>query len=86
MEIMRVSAKTDVKKLAGALATIIKESRNVKIQVIGAGALKQAIKAIVVARGMLIPVGIDIVMIPSFRMSISEGKEITTIEIDLSLR
>lgn len=66
MEILKVSSKSNPNKVAGAVANIIKNKQELEIQTIGAGALNQAIKSIVIARGYLVPVGIDILCIPSF--------------------
>lgn len=66
MEILKVSSKSNSSNVAGALANIIKENSRVEVQVIGAGALNQLVKAIIICRGFLAPLGINIVCIPSF--------------------
>ena len=73
MEILKVSSKTEVKSLAGAIAGIVRTDDDLEVQAIGAGAVNQAIKAIATARGFLAPGGIDIVCTPSF-----DETEITT--------
>ena len=67
IEMIKVATNSSPSKVAGSLATIIREQKVVEIQTIGAGALNQAIKAIAIARGFLVSSGIDIVVIPSFR-------------------
>ncbi len=52
--------------VAGAIAGAIRTSGAVFIQVVGAGALNQATKASVIARGILSISGLDIVVTPSF--------------------
>ena len=66
MEIIKVSSKSNCNSVAGALANIIKEKNQVEVQTIGAGALNQLIKSIIICRGFLAPSGINIVCIPSF--------------------
>ena len=51
------------------------------ISTVGAGSLNQAIKAIAIARGFLIPSGIDIYIIPSFKDIMIGDKEKTAIKI-----
>ena len=66
MEILKVSSKSNPNSVAGAIAGLVKESNKVEIQVVGAGALNQAIKAIAIARGFVAPSGVDLVCIPAF--------------------
>ena len=62
---LKVSSKSNPNSIAGAIAGMIKKSK-IEIQVIGAGALNQAIKAIAIARGFVVPSGIDLICIPAF--------------------
>ena len=66
MNIIKVSSKSKPNNVAGALANIVKECREVEVQIVGAGALNQLIKAIIICRGYLAPLGIEVVCIPSF--------------------
>ena len=66
MEIIKVSSKSNPNSVAGALANIIKEKKHVEVQVIGAGALNQLIKSIIICRGFLAPLGINLSCVPSF--------------------
>ncbi|MDY6825652.1 MAG: stage V sporulation protein S [Bacillota bacterium] len=66
MEILKVSAHSRAKALAGALAAVIRTDGAVELQAIGAGAVNQAIKAIAIARGYVAPNGLDLVTVPSF--------------------
>jgi stage V sporulation protein S len=63
---MRVSTGSDVRALAGAIAGCIRRAGSVRLELIGAGALNQAVKAAIVAREMTGPEGFDVVMTPSF--------------------
>jgi stage V sporulation protein S len=66
MDILKVSAKSSPNAVAGAIAGILREQRHVCVQVIGAGALNQAVKAVAIARAFVEPDGIDPVCVPSF--------------------
>ena len=66
MEIIKVSSKSNPNKVAGAIASIYRNNKELEIQTIGAGALNQAIKAIAIARGFVAPSGDNLVVIPSF--------------------
>ncbi|MEK7275176.1 MAG: stage V sporulation protein S [Candidatus Desantisbacteria bacterium] len=81
METLKVSSNSKPNAVAGALAGVIREKGRADIQVIGAGALNQAIKAIAIARGFLAPSGIELVCIPAFADIIVDGNEKTAIKL-----
>ena len=56
------------------------------IQVIGAAALNQAIKAVAIARGYIIPTGKELICIPSFHDLTVDDKIITAIRLVIELR
>ena len=60
MDFLKVSSKSSPASVAGAIAGMVKDGVPVNLQAVGAGAVNQAVKAIAIARGFLIPVGIDI--------------------------
>ncbi|RJQ10956.1 MAG: stage V sporulation protein S [Bacillota bacterium] len=66
MDVLRVSAQSKPKSVAGALAAVLREKGNVEVQAVGAGAVNQAVKGIAIARGYVAPNGIDLVCIPAF--------------------
>lgn len=78
-EVLKIAAKSEPKAVAGALATVIRNSKGVELQAIGAGAVNQAVKAIIISRGYLSPNGIDIVFAPSFANVTIDGEERTAI-------
>ncbi len=86
MEILKVASKSNPNSVAGALAGVLRESGGAEIQVIGAGALNQAIKAIAIARGFVAPSGIDLVCIPAFTDIEIEGEERTAIKLTVESR
>ncbi len=51
-----------------------------EVQAVGAGAVNQAIKAIVITRGFVAPNGIDLVVIPAFSEISIDGEERTAIK------
>lgn len=86
MEVLKVSTKSNPNSVAGALAAIIKERNTVEIQVVGAGAINQAVKAIAIARGFVAPSGKDIVCIPAFTDIEIDGEERTAIKLIIQPR
>ena len=85
MEIMKVSRQSNANLVAGALATLIREKKEVAMVVIGAGALNQAMKAVAIARGFIVPTGFDLVVVPSFKELIVEEKERTALNLLVKL-
>lgn len=79
MEVLKVSAQSNPKSVAGALAAVLRERGSAEVQAVGAGAVNQAIKAIAVARGFVAPNGIDLVTIPAFAEISIDGEERTAI-------
>lgn len=72
--------------MAGAIAGILREKSVVCVQVIGAGALNQAVKAIAIARSFVSEDGIDPVCIPSFHDVEIAGESRTAIRLQIEHR
>ena len=71
--LLKVSSKSSPANVAGAIAGLIKDGKEVEIQSVGAAAVNQAIKSVAISRGFLSPVGIEISVIPAFAtISINE--------------
>ena len=81
MEVLRVSAKSIPKSVAGAIAAVVRDSGRVEVQAVGAGAVNQAMKAVAIARGFVAPNGIDLVAVPGFSEITINGEERTAIKI-----
>lgn len=81
MDYLKVSSKSSPASVAGAIAGLVKDEIPVNIQCVGAGAVNQAIKAIAIARGFLIPTGIDISCAPTFSDIEIAGESRTAIRI-----
>lgn len=79
MEVLKVSAQSKPKSVAGALAAVLREKGSAEVQAVGAGAVNQAVKAIAIARGYVAPNGIDLVSIPAFAEITIENEERTAI-------
>ncbi len=81
MEILKVSSKSNPNSIAGAIANVLRGENTVEIQAVGAGALNQAIKGRITARGFVAPSGKNIYCIPAFSMALIEGEERTAIRL-----
>ncbi len=81
IELIKVSKNSNVNAVAGSIANIMREQERLYIQVVGAGSLNQAIKALAIARGYLTPSGIEIYMYPSFKEVTIEKTVKTAIRI-----
>lgn len=86
MEVLKVSANSSPKSVAGALAAVVRQSGTVELQAVGAGAVNQAVKAIAITRGYVAPNGIDLVSIPSFVEIRIDGEERTAIKFVIEPR
>ena len=86
MEILKVSAKSSPNSVAGAIAGIIRDNGSVEIQVVGAGATNQAVKATAIARGFLAPMGIDVIIVPAFVNVEIDGENRTAMKLIIENR
>ena len=86
MEVLKVSSKSNPNACAGALAGVLRQDGAVEVQVVGAGALNQAIKAVAIARGFVAPSGVDLVCIPTFADIEIDGESRTAIRLLLEDR
>ena len=88
MATLKVSGKTQIQKLAGAIAGNIRQEGSAQISLVGASALNQAIKACIVARRFL--KDDDIAVQPEFirqnfaEEASEEGREVTTIRLHIN--
>ncbi len=81
MDVLKVSSKSNPNSVAGAVAGVVREKGTVEVQVVGAGALNQVIKAIAIARGFVAPGGLDLICIPAFADITINGEERTAIRL-----
>lgn len=81
MEQLKVSTRSSPNSVAGAMAGVVRAHGAVEVQVVGAGALNQAIKAVAIARGYVRRSEIDLVCIPSFADITIDGEQRTAIRL-----
>jgi stage V sporulation protein S len=80
-EMLKVSSKSNPNSVAGAMAGVVREAGIVEVQVVGAGALNQAIKALAIARGYVAAAGIDLVCVPNFADIEIDGERRTAMRL-----
>jgi stage V sporulation protein S len=66
MDIIKVKAISRTAAVAGAIAGVMREKKHAEVQAIGAGAVNQAVKALVLAKNFLVQDGMDIIFVPEF--------------------
>ena len=66
MTIIKVSATSRTSAVAGAIAGVVREHHRAEVQAIGAGAVNQAVKALILATGYLRQDGIQVFFVPEF--------------------
>lgn len=86
MEMIKVSANSRTSAVAGAIAGVVREYKRAEVQAIGAGAVNQAVKALVLATGYLKNDGINVVCIPEFADVTIDDKVRTAIKLVVELR
>lgn len=83
---LRVAAGSSPSAVAGAIAGSMREHGDCELQAIGAGAVNQAVKAVAIARGFMVPGGADLTMIPAFSDIEVNGEERTSIRLLIGFR
>lgn len=86
MDIIKVSGNSRTSAVAGAIAGVFRENKRAEIQAIGAGAVNQAVKALVLAKGYLAEDGYEVIFTPEFTDVDIEGKVRTAIKITVEER
>jgi stage V sporulation protein S len=81
MDVIKVKANSRTAAVAGAIAGVVREHHRAEVQAIGAGAVNQSVKALVLATGYLAEDGIAIVSVPQFVDVEIDGKVRTAIKI-----
>ena len=81
MTIIKVSARSRTAAVAGAIAGVMRDYNRAEVQAIGAGAVNQAVKAIIIAKGYLAEEGVEIACIPSFVDVIINDQERTAVRL-----
>jgi stage V sporulation protein S len=81
MDVIKVKANSRTAAVAGAIAGVIREHKHADIQAIGAGAVNQAVKALVLAKGYLSEEGTKVMCLPEFVDVEIDGKIRTAIKL-----
>ena len=78
---LRVSATSDPNAVAGVLAAALRHMGSAEIVAVGARAVNQAVKAVIIARRHVAGVGIDPVFIPLFSRVEIDGRQVTAMRL-----
>ena len=81
MDMIKVSATSRTSAVAGAIAGVVREHHRAEVQAIGAGAVNQAVKALVLATGYLKNDGIHVICVPEFADVTIEDQVRTAIKL-----
>lgn len=85
-ETLKVASRTNPNSLAGAIVGVIKQQGYAEIQIVGAGALNQAVKAVAIARGFVAPSGDDLICSPAFIDLEFSGEDRTALKLVVEKR
>jgi stage V sporulation protein S len=86
MDVIKVSTKSRTSAVAGAIAGVFRTHHQAIIQAIGAGAVNQMVKSLVLARNYLESDGLEVVFTPEFIEVEIDGKTRTAIRFQAFLR
>ena len=86
MDIIKVKAVSRTAAVAGAIAGVMREQKHAEVQAIGAGAVNQAVKALVLAKNFLVQDEIDAIFTPEFVNVEIDGKVRTAIKFNVEAR
>jgi stage V sporulation protein S len=81
MNMIKVSSTSRTAAVAGAIAGVVREHHRAEVQAIGAGAVNQAMKALILATGYLRLDGIHVSCVPEFADVTIEDKVRTAIKL-----
>jgi len=81
MTMIKVSATSRTAAVAGAIAGVVREHHRAEVQAIGAAAVNQAVKALILATGYLRLDGIHVSCVPEFADVTIEDKVKTAIKL-----
>lgn len=86
MDVIKVSANSRTSAVAGAIAGVVREHGRAEVQAIGAGAVNQSIKALVLAIGYLKGDNIEVACVPEFADVAIDDKVRTAIKLVIEPR
>lgn len=79
--LIRVATNSVPQRVAGAIAKTLREDRRAEVQAIGAGAVNQMIKAVILARGYLAAEEMQPFCVPSFTEINIDGRACTAVHL-----
>ena len=83
MDVIKVAGNSRTSAVAGAIAGVFREHQYAEVQAIGAGAVNQAIKALVLATKYLEKDGFNIAFVPHFSDVEIDGKVRTAVKMSV---
>lgn len=83
MNLIKVASNSKTSSVAGAIAHTVRESGRAEVQAIGASAINQTIKALIMARQFLAEEGTVIVFVPEFVTVAIQDKERTAVRFSV---
>ena len=86
MDIIKVKANSRTAAVAGAIAGVMREHKHAEVQAIGAGAVNQAVKAMVLAKGYLAEDGMVVSFTAEFVDVTIEDKVRTAIKLIVDIK
>ena len=86
MDVIKVKANSRTAAVAGAIAGVMREHKHADVQAIGAGAVNQALKALILAKGYLAEDGMEITCSPEFVDVDIDGKVRTAIKLVIDIK
>ena len=86
VDALKVSTRSRPSAVAGAIAGVLRQVEHVEVQAIGAGALNQAVKAIVIARSYLRQEGLEVAFVPTFMDVVIDTQERTGLRLCIERR
>lgn len=86
MSIIKVAGTSRTAAVAGAIAGVFRDNEITEIQAIGAGAVNQAVKAMILSRGYLAEDGFDVIFFAEFTDVEIDGNVRTAIKITAEKR
>jgi stage V sporulation protein S len=85
MSNIKVAARSRTSLVAGAIAGVCRDNGWAEVQAIGAGAVNQAVKAVIIAKGYLAEEQKSIVFIPAFVEVEIDGEIRTAVRLSIEV-
>ena len=81
METLKIRSNSEPKSVAGAISKLFEDgNETVELHAVGAGAVNQAVKSIIIARSFVSTSGINLYVVPGFVTVNIDGEERTGIK------